>query len=251
MKKSVGKRITVLTTAACLSVAASGCLFNRVVEVREQLCEFDTNFAVDLSSATTVDMHNPVLLDSDILWLAGAQPTEVTESADGLSMLFIIEKVSAQPEPEQDLWVAMEFERSGDDQKLTQVRIDPKLRAMIGPENLDQSTIRSAAETVCEGGHGFLAKTVELEITDEEMEMLPSRAEVLEWIGAPLEEDENTRRMTYEYRLKNDEPEPRKARFSVWYDEAGIMPLRLVSQYSRFRTEADFETRKMIMKVDI
>jgi hypothetical protein len=42
-----------------------------------------------------------------------------------------------------------------------------------------------------------------------------------------------------------------KARFTVWFDETGENPARMDSQYSHFRTSADFIKKKMFMKVNI
>ena len=103
---------------------------------------------------------------------------------------------------------------------------------------------------VCEYGHGMLSPTVKLEISEEELELLPSRREVIDWFGPPLQQDEKSGRMTYEYRLKSPDPEKHSARFSIWYNESGSKPLRLVTEVSHFRTEADFEARKVTMKVD-
>ena len=93
------KTIITAVVAACLVAPLSGCLVNRVVEVRDQFCEFDSNFTIDAENLTAFDFHRPILLDSDILWLAGATPTEISRDADGLSMLYVIEKVSDIPEP--------------------------------------------------------------------------------------------------------------------------------------------------------
>jgi len=50
---------------------------------------------------------------------------------------------------------------------------------------------------------------------------LSNRAEILDWLGSPLEADEKNDSITYEYKLKGDEPDSMKARFTVWFDETG------------------------------
>ena len=245
------KTLITAVVAACLVAPLGGCLVNRVVEVRDQFCEFDANFTIDSENLTAIDLHHPVLLDSDILWLASATPTEISLNADGLSMLYVIEKVSEIPEPGQELWLALDFERSGKKHKLSRIRFDPKLKTLVSPEYLEQDVIQSAAQTVCEYGLGMMSRTVRLEIKEEELELLPSRHEVIDWFGPPLEQDVTTGRMTYKYRLKSPDPEDHRARFSIWYDEQGIVPSRLESQYSRFRTVADFEALEVTMKVDL
>ena len=58
-------------------------------------------------------------------------------------------------------------------------------------------------------------------------------------------------RIDDQYKLKGDELSPMKARFTVWFDETGEKPARMDSQYSHFRTSADFINKKMLMKVKI
>ena len=241
--------IALATVLSALSLG--GCLFNRVVEVRDQFCAFDANFTVDLAEGAVLDIHHPVLLDSDIIWLAGSQPTSTTHSGERLSMHYAIEKVGDPKPADPDLWVDLDFNRSGDQYKLTGVRFDPRLKTLLGPEYLDDALIESAAQTVCETGRGWLSSTVELDIGEEELALLPTRREVIDWLGAPLHQDPADNRLSYAYRLKNDDPDPLTAHVSVWYDEAGIRPLRMESRYSRFRTEADFEARKVTMKIDL
>ena len=245
------KTIIAAVVAVGLVAPLSGCLVNRVVEVRDQFCEFDANFTIDSQNLTAFDFHNPVLLDSDILWLASATPTEISRTADGLSMLYVIEKVSEVPAPEQDLWLALDFEQSGKKHKLSRIRFDPKLKNLVSPEYLDEDVIQSAAQTVCGYGLGMMSRSVRREIKEEKLELLPSRHEVIDWFGPPLEQDVTSGRMTYEYRLKSPDSEDHSARFSIWYDEQGIIPSRLESQYSRFHTVADFEALEVTMKVDL
>jgi hypothetical protein len=57
--------------------------------------------------------------------------------------------------------------------------------------------------------------------------------------------------ITYEYKLKGDKPDSMKARFTVWFDDSGEKPARMDSEYSHFRTSADFVNKKMLIKVKI
>jgi len=122
---------------------------------------------------------------------------------------------------------------------------------MTNPEFLDKKAVDTAAQTLCETGWSFASTRVEMDISGQNLDEFPSRAEVLDWLGPPLEQDDTDRSLTYEYRLKGAGKKPMKARFTVWFDEAGEKPARMESEYSHFRTRADFNTKKMLMKVKI
>ena len=79
-----------VSSSILLTMALSGCLFNRVSEVRSQFCEFDENFEIRFEDRTSIQIHKPTLLDKDILWLAGLAPTESVRNPDELRMTWII-----------------------------------------------------------------------------------------------------------------------------------------------------------------
>ena len=249
---SLRLRTLVLTTVTVgLVMGLSGCLLNRVSEVRGQLCEFDSNFELRFSDEANFRFNHPVLLDKDIVWLAGASPTEMNHSRDGLSMVYVIEKIAPVAQPENDIRLELNFSRNGDEFKLMNMRFDPKFNAILNPDVLDAEAISTAARTVCETGWNFASTSMEVDISDQDLESLPTRVEILEWLGTPSEQGQQDGSYTYVYRLKSDDPEPPIARITVWFDEAGEKPLRTDSRYSRFHTSTDFVQKIMTMKVDI
>ena len=131
------QKVVLSTGAACLALTLNGCLINRVVEVRDQFCDFDANFEFEFDVSSGFVFKNPVLLEKDIIWLAGAPPTRSVRSDDHLSMIYVIEKVSGGPE--EDFFVELEFDRMADEFKLMNVRFDPA----FSPRN---SKVRAAAD---------------------------------------------------------------------------------------------------------
>jgi hypothetical protein len=249
--RQAGRQVVFAVTAVCLALALSGCLITRVVEVQDQLCDFDSNFSLEFAESAGFNFHNPVLLDKDILWIAGAPPTETRETGGVMSMAYVLEKTGPDRSPEDDIRVDLEFEKTDQQYRLMSVRFDPKLNALINPEFLDETAIDSATRTICEMGWSFASAKVEMDISDQDLDELPNRVEILDWLGPPLEADEGNDSITYEYKLKGDEPDSMKARFTVWFDESGEKPARMDSEYSHFQTKADFINKKMLMKVKI
>ena len=74
-----GYRLYLAALAGGMALVLNGCLINRMVEVKEQFCEFDSNFSLDFAEPASFNMHHPVLLDRDILWLSDAEPTELID----------------------------------------------------------------------------------------------------------------------------------------------------------------------------
>jgi hypothetical protein len=249
--KRPGRKVFVPALAACLALGLNGCLINRVVEVKEQFCDFDSNFSLEFADSADFNFHHPILLDRDILWIADAAPTELIETGDELLMVFVLEKTVPEPRPEDEIRVELSFDLLDGQYRLSGVQFDPMLNAIINPEFLDATAIATATQTLCETGWSFASTGVEMDISGQDLDDLPGRTEILDWLGPPLERDEENDSLTYEYRLKGEQKEPVLARFTVWFDDSGEKPAQMESSYSRFRTQTDFVQKTVSMKVDI
>ena len=65
--------------ALFLVFSLSGCLLQRLYSIREQLCDFEDNFQIVANEGVRLSILRPILLDKDVIWLAGAKPTQVTD----------------------------------------------------------------------------------------------------------------------------------------------------------------------------
>jgi hypothetical protein len=240
---------------AIMVFSLSSCLVNRVVEIKEQFCDFDSNFNLQFDNSVDFRFNHPVLLDSDILWLSGASPTEIVQSEDELLMIFLIEKVMPASVQENDsgqnFRIDLNFDHFDEEYKLRQVRMDPKLKELINPELFDEEYISSMVRNVCDTGLNFAFTSMEMDISEQELNMLPDRQEILRLLGPPLEKVDQDTGLVYEYRVKGEQTDPNIARFTVWFDETGMKPVRVESRYFRYQTRADFLEKKMYIKVTI
>lgn len=213
-------RLAVL--AAFLALSLNGCLITRVVEVKEQFCEFDSNFSLEFAESAGFNIHNPVLLDKDIIWIAGAEPTEQYQNEDQLRMVFVLEKALPEPRPEDEIRVELTFDLIEGKYRLANVQFDPLMNTIINPEFLDEKAINTATQTLCDTGWSFASTTVEMDISGQDLDELPNRQEILDWLGPPLERNEKEDSFSYEYRLKGSEADPVVASFTVWFDESTL-----------------------------
>jgi hypothetical protein len=242
-----------LMLAIIIGPLLSGCLLNRVLIVKGQFCDFESNFAITTDGRTNFLIHDPVLLDKDIIWLAGASPSQVQAESGKLVMTYEIEKVLAQPNPAHDMEIQLYFESHDDDFKLARVQFDDRLSQLFGPGSMDREMLNTAVQNVCEAGISMASTHLEQHITDQEYAMLPSREEMFEVFGEPSEVIEPGLVFAYEYRLKNqaDSADRKLARIEVWFDAPGEKPLRMESSYSRYQAKADFSSRILQLDVNI
>jgi hypothetical protein len=242
-------RLAVL--AAFLAIGLNGCLITRVVEVKDQFCEFDSNFSLEFADSAGFNFHHPVLLDKDVIWIADTQPTETYVNGSELLMVFVLEKTVPEPRLEDEIRIELNFALIDWKYRLSNVQFDPMLNTIINPDFLDEKAIHTATQTMCETGWSFASTTVEMDISGQDLDDLPGRREILDWLGPPLERDAENDSFTYEYRLRGSEANPVLASFTVWFDESGQRPARMESSYSRFRTHTDFIEKTVSMKVEI
>lgn len=234
-----------------LTAGLSGCLLNRVVEVRQQFCDFDRHFEVHFGERPGVSLLRPVLLDSDITWLAGTAPTAFEKVPDGLIMAYQIEEAVPKPDPGRDIRVDFRFVLLDGAYRLEGINLDPKLSTVLNRDFLDHQTLLESAQNICQTRWGFGSTSLELDITDQQLELLPDRAELHELLGPPHALSDGGSGWIYGYRLKGSPEDGDSARFTIWFDDAGGKPLRLESSWSRYRTSADFEAKKLSMNVKL
>ena len=239
------------TVGVTLLTALSGCMLDRVLEVRSQFCDFEQNFDIELGHQPGIAMTHPVLLEQDVLWLMGAEPTETAIHLGGKKLSWVIEEAMAKPDPAYDLRFDMEFRLVEEEFRLSQIRLDPKFNALLNPGKLDHEALLASAMDICETGLSFRLRSMEFDISEEDLERLPSRPEVLELLGPPHELSAPADGWTWRYRPKGASDESNTAQFTVWFDDASLKPLRMESKYWRYSSKADFTAKKLSMNVKL
>lgn len=246
-----GKSVLLGSLMITMSVLVSGCLFNRVVEVKQQACAFDENFELQFSDRPTIVMKQPVLLHEDVLWMAGVEATSTVETPEGLLISFEAEEDVPEPNQANNIRVDFAFDRFEDEYRLYEIRLDPKASTFFNESYLDPETIRQAADNACNTGLGFGMAKMEMDLSAKEVAMLPTGPEVLRLAGPPHAISTDGAGWEYSYRLKGQESGDPIAKFTIWFDEDSEKPLRIESQYSRYQAHADLETMKISMNIDL
>lgn len=240
-----------LPTVLLLTLSLPGCLVNRVVEVKEQFCDFNSNFQLAFADSASLQMENPVLLASDILWLADAEPTRSHGTDKGWLMRFVVEEDVAEPDPSREWGFDLLFDRDGEDFRLSRIELDTRFNRFINTTNLDADTLAESARAVCNTGLNFASTQVELHLDGQHRQALPSRAELIELAGEAHEHVDGGSGWVYRYRLKGATGHGPAAQFTIWFDETGERPFKMESRYARYLGEADFASNTLRLSIDL
>ncbi|HEU5078409.1 MAG TPA: hypothetical protein VFT72_04315 [Opitutaceae bacterium] len=74
-------RFLVSVLLIAVALLAGGCVYLRLLELRNQLADFDKNFAVNTADGIHLIFRHPMLLGDDLRWL-GAEPQEIQQRGD-------------------------------------------------------------------------------------------------------------------------------------------------------------------------
>ena len=137
--------MTALRLLLLLTLCAqlSGCLLNRVYAFKNQFCDYRANFTLLVDGGVTLRMHSPVLLDTDVVWLIGAEPTAWSKNGSWLEMLYVVEKDLPGPTPEYAIPLRLLF--SSGDRLLSAGSIDKNLSAMITPGLIEETVAHACS----------------------------------------------------------------------------------------------------------
>lgn len=239
----LGRFLVFLLPAAMIF---NGCILERIFRVKNQLCDFENNFQIEISQGFRVILRDPVMLDEDITWLAGAQPSEREYAGDDLVMLYIASRNMSSANRQYDIPVALRFVRMDGNYRLKEGYLSKNLADVITVELLTQ-----LMQSVCRAEKSLAKQQVIIDIKSLDRSLLPARPDVVNILGPPNPNTGDGNRLVYDYRLKNNDMVDQVAAIDIQFDRSGEKILRLKMKYLRYHLDADFETGKAILKVDV
>ena len=177
----------------------SGCIFVRMLNVKDQLNDFDTNFDLNDERGLTLVFNNPVLLSDDVIWLMKGSPgsVESIEQGDMWTYVFVKQHLTSHEEGNAyDIPILMVM----NDDKLTEITFPerflqnlsiPLLKKMLASMgNADVSKFKRSARSQYEG---------------EDASEIPTSDNVVETLGAPyeIETGNENSKLSYLYYLED------------------------------------------------
>ena len=234
--------LAILTTAFFIN----GCILERIFSVKNQLCDFENNFQINISEGFRVLLHEPVLLDKDITWLTGAEPSSRELIGDELIMTYIAEKRGNRSYGQYDIPLELRFVRMDDEFRLLEGYLSKNLTDVLTGELLTQ-----IMQSVCRSKKSLADQSITIDIGSINRSLLPLKSELIEILGPPNRSRGDEFKLSYEYQLDNDVSIDKVASIDISFDKDGKTIQRIRVKYLRYLLDADFEAGWAILKVDI
>ena len=224
----------------------NGCLLERIFRVKDQLCEFDKYFQIEISEGFRVILLEPVLLDEDITRLAGADPSEKKIINDELVMTYIAERKGAPTHGQYDLPIELRFIDIDDEYRLKEGYLGKNLTDILTEELLTQ-----IIQSVCESQKSLVKQQITVDIRALDRLLLPTRSEIAGILGPPNPATGIKTTQLYDYHLKNHVDPDKMITVKIEFDGFGNRIQRIKVKYLGYNLEADLAEGKAVLKVDI
>ena len=230
--------------ALLLVFSLSGCLLQRLYSIREQLCHFEDNFQIVANEGVRLSILRPILLDKDVIWLAGATPSQVKVTESGLFMSYIIVKEGDSHRANHDIPIHLGFLQLNGAYRLKEVYVNKSLTSVVTSELITQS-LRS----VCNAEKSIIGRSVKFDLKNLDRALLLTRSEVIHILGEPNQVNDREHRISYNYKLKNNDKIEKKSQIDAYFNASGSEILRIRVSSLRYHLDADFVTGEAILKI--
>jgi hypothetical protein len=191
-------------------------------------------------------LREPVMLDEDITWLAGAPPSEQKLIGDELVMTYIAERKGIQSTGQYDLPIELRFVRLDGKYRLKEGYLSKNLTDMLTDELLTQ-----VMKSVCKSEKSLVKQQILIDISRLDRTLLPAGSEITGILGPPNPNPNTGHKLVYDYQLKNNADNDKETTIEIDFDDADEKILRIKMKYLRYNLDADFEKGEAILSVDI
>ena len=179
----------------------TGCILFRMLSVKDQLNDFETNFDLNDERGLTLVFKNPVLLSDDVIWLMKGSPGSVEYIEEGQMWTYVFQKQNTTSQEEGDSY----------DIPILMIVEDDKLVEITFPErflkNLSIPLLKKMLSSMGNADVSKLGRSASSKYSGTDTSEIPTTDNVMETLGAPYESqviDENTK-LTYLYYLEDTE----------------------------------------------
>ncbi len=186
------------------------------------------------------------MLDDDITWLAGAQPSEQEMVGDYLVMTYIAERKDGPADGRYDLPIELRFVRLDGKYRLEEGALSRNITEMLTEELLIQ-----IMQSVCKSEKSLVKQQIVVDISYLDRSLLPGRADITRILGPPNPDPGVARRLIYDYQLKNRTAFDQEALIEIHLDDIDEQVNRIRMTYLRYHLDADLEKGKAILSVEL
>jgi hypothetical protein len=188
------------TLLLLLVLLLSGCVWLRVLEMKNQMKRFDEHFRIENSPQFTLHFLRPVLYDDDYLSLAKVEPSLKEALPTGARWRQVFRKIEPEGKvsPGIPIVFTLEFDR---EHRLKRWDFSPSFLAMVPPRFLEAS-LRSLGKGKVDEGKKQLK--VDPEDLPKVVSPPPTRQQIVAVLGEPTEQPESEDGSLCVYRFVTD-----------------------------------------------
>jgi hypothetical protein len=177
------KKKWAVAAALIFCLGLSGCVYLRLLEVKNQLVKFDDYFNVEVTDSFTLHLKNPVIYDSDIMYLTELNPSRIEENQSHKEFIYQFVKVENPPSPgNKDLIFSMTF---NEEKKLDSIVFSPVILQIV-PARFLELSIRAVGNGKVDKLKRQLKGDVE-RVAQEGLE-IPTYEKMIAVMGKPYQE---------------------------------------------------------------
>ena len=209
-----GRRAAAVLAGALASVLLGGCIYLRLLELRNQLAHFDRFFDTDLRTGVRITCKQPVLLDGDMAFFKLA-PESRARAGVAERWQFRWIKASRGPgENPGDYEVAVDFIFV--EHKLTRVILPERLFVFI-PKQFFLTIVRAFGHAQVDKQKRTASASVHEDFGPDQMPPQLTRAGLSAMLGAPFESKETAAGLRWHYQYRAASADQRSGHIDITF----------------------------------
>jgi hypothetical protein len=226
------RRLVPVSLVLLAVLTLPGCLLDRLLTVKAQMCAFDDYFVVSLEGGVDIRMSEPVLLRSDVVQIFDAPPTLQLNTAGGS----IDRWVFARQGDSQGAEFSFDFEyRQFDEQQLlSRISMGPLPATSL---SISSEELSALARERCQTPLNPFTRSIETVIDPAWLDPLPTRTDIIREYGAPSAWLAGEDALVYEYRLQGSEDPAHVVHITAWFESD--KPVRVETTFAEYHAQAD------------
>ncbi len=194
------RRAIAISFAVYLAVALSGCVYLRLLQLKNQFSRFDEHFQLTTDSGLQLRFLHPILLTSDLRWL-GFEPANVSQLGTAEHWyLRWVKQPSAGAPGDGPFEIAFDLSFTGD--RLSGLTLAEKYFALI-PKDIVVAAIKSLGGAAVDEKKRSVQTSVSAPAGSA---VFPTRQMVDAMLGRPTEESLENGRIVTRYRCVSADP---------------------------------------------
>ena len=247
-KSQIRVRLALLTIL--VSLLLSGCVLDRFLVVREQVCDVEKYVSIETGNSVVLVLNEPVLLEKDLYMIMDAQPTTRLETQDGVLIKYVFEQLQASTEKRpapgaHEIQLSFLFVPLDDEFRLAEIS-SGELPFELNDEYLmDPENLTTLTDQVCGVAINPFKRVYEVELDRQMLIALPDRQMAIDWFGVPVDSSHNGKQLVYEYRLKGSTDSGPVARIKASFDEKDDRPLLIETSFTRYQANLNVQSAEM------